>query len=129
MSIQLFVEKLNEDKSLGYTYNHSMMIENAKRIKVEGIENLNDCIGLVFSAGRYVGLICIDADNKIGMMFIDCKKDKNIASEAANRLFSSINHRHIFMKTFYSVTENYKRNYTLIELVKDNNFTPNIIAN
>ncbi|GGH70328.1 hypothetical protein HNQ91_002992 [Filimonas zeae] len=127
MGITLFVEKLNEDKSMGYTTNHAMMLENASRVRIKNIENTDDIVGLVFQAGRYVATILTDINNEVGMMFIDLKKDRQKAIQMSTQFVGEA--KELFMKNFEAVSKNYEENYNLIELVQDNSFAPNIIAN
>lgn len=127
MSVQLFIERLTADKSMGYTTNQAMMLENANRIKITTVENTGDITGLIFQAGRYVAAVITDADNKLGMMFCDFKKNKQKAEFAASQFNGEA--ERIFMENFEAVTRDYDKNYDLVELVVSNNFPPDISAN
>lgn len=127
MPVILYVEELNSDKTVGYTTNQAMMLENASRIRIPDLKHTEDMVGLVFQAGRYIAFIVTDIEGRLGMMFIDFNKDKEKA-EWASKKFAE-DHRRVFMKNFYELNKNYKQNYNLIELVVDKNFIPDILAN
>lgn len=127
MSIKLFVEQLNADKTMGYTTNQFMMLENANKIRITNIKNTKDIIGLIFQAGRYVAAVITDADNQLGMMFIDLKKDRQRALFAASQFNGEA--KDLFLKNFEAVTKNYEKNYDLVELVEDKSFPLDISAN
>jgi hypothetical protein len=127
MSVQLFVEKLNQDKTIGITTNHAMMFENASKFRIQGIEKTADIVGLIFEAGRYVAAVIMDANNELGMMFMDLKKDRQKALSVASQFKGEA--KDIFMKNFEEVTKNYEANYNLVELVVDKSFPTNILAN
>lgn len=127
MSVKIFVEQLNADKTMGYTTNHAMMLENANRIKITNIKDTKDIVGLIFQAGRYIGTVITDTNNELGMMFIDLKKDRQRALFAASKFNGEA--KTLFMKNFEAVTKEYNKNYDLVELVVDKSFPPNIIAN
>lgn len=127
MSVQLFVEKLNGDKTMGITSNTAMMLENANRIRIKNVKHTDDMVGLIFQAGRYVAGTMMDAEKQLGMFFIDCKKDRRIALAYASNLTGEA--KDLFMKNFDEVTRNYEQNYNLIELVVSNNFPSDLSAN
>lgn len=99
MTIQLLVEHLNQDKSLGYTKNGLMMLENAKKIKITNIKNTEDVYGLIFKAGRYVAAVLIDTDGEYVMMFFDLKKNKALAETTCKKLLRN-EAATLFMKNF-----------------------------
>lgn len=126
-TVKLYVERLNYDKSMGYTTNHAMMMENANRIKITNIKHTKDIVGLIFEAGRYVGAVITDANNELGMIFIDLKKDRSLALKAAEQFNGEA--KNIFLKNFEAVTKEYDKKFNLIELEVDKSFPSNIIAN
>ncbi len=59
-------------------------------------------------------------------MFFDFKKNKEAAENIASQLTDEA--KPVFMKNFYNATRDYKKNYYLVELVVDNNFSPDFSA-
>ena len=127
MAIKLFVEHLNADKTVGYTTNHAMMLENANKIRITNIKDTKDMVGLIFQAGRYVAAIITDPNNELGMMFFDFKKDRRKALAAACQFNGEA--KEIFIKNFEAVTKDYQKNYSLVEIVANKHFVPNIGVN
>lgn len=127
MSVKLFVEQLNADKSMGYTTNQLMILENVNKIRITNIKDTKNVVGLIFQAGRYIAAIITDKNSELGMMFIDLKKDRKKAFFAASQFNGEA--KDLFLKNFEAVTKNYDKNYDLVELIQNKSFPPDIIAN
>lgn len=129
MAVTLYVEQLNSDKSIGFTKNIMMMLENASRIKAKKIDNVKDLEGLVVNVGRYILLITADLDGSYAMMFMDFKNDKRFAIAAMNQLFSSEDAKKTVLKNFDDLSANYKKNYNNVQLEIGEGFASNVSAN
>lgn len=129
MAVTLYVDELTSDKTFGMARKQSTMLENANRIRInlQTDEGTGEISAIAFQAGRYVGLICHDVNNEIAMMFFDLNRDEEKAKKIATKFEERL--RRIFMKNFYEVSKNYKRNYGSVELVEDKGFAPDMSAN
>jgi hypothetical protein len=113
MAVEIYVESFNKDKTVGMTNNQAMLLENADRIKIINVEFKEDIQALVFELGRYVGLIIKDRDGRPGMIFFDFEKKREKALHATLALSDGM--KDVFMKNFEAVTNNYEKNYDLVE--------------
>src|SRR4051794_36885070 len=109
MSIVVYVEQLNEDKSIGATANQAMMLENAGKFKmtfeVEGLRSPDDLTAFVFQAGRYIAVVALDSNKVPLMMFLDLKNNEEYAKRIATQFGERL--RRMFMKNFYELSKNY----------------------
>lgn len=122
MAIKLFVENILPDGTVGYTYNVAMLLENANRLKVQIQGDLKNSHGIVFQAGRFVGLLAIDSSNKVGMLFMDFKKNRKNAMITAMELLSQREHQDLLMKHFDEISAKYNQVYNDVELVVSKKF-------
>lgn len=112
---------------MGVTADHSMISENMNKFKIQGLVPANDYSAFVFQAGRYLAVVANDADNKISMSFLDVKNNEQIAKTIATQFEERL--RRIFMKNFYELSKNYKKNYDLVSLEVGKGASLNISAN
>jgi hypothetical protein len=127
MKIICYVEKLNTDKSLGITADYSMISANMNKFKIQGLQSGNDYSAFVFQAGRYLAVVANDIENKITMSFIDLKNNEQMAKRISTQFEENL--RRIFMKNFYELSKNYKKNYDVVSLEVGIDFSTNIATN
>ncbi len=126
MPVQIFVDKLNHDKTAGVTTNQAMLLENGNRIKIINVEHSDDISVLVFELGRYVGVITKDINGTPGMMFFDFQKNREKALHATKIFAYEVGE--LIMKNFEEVTKKYDENYNLVELVVRSDFPSDFSA-
>ena len=105
-----------------------MILENCKHIKIKGLGNLDDITGLIFVAGRYVGVLIPDIDKQLIMAFYDCKKDTRFALKVADNFVAKTTQQ-LFMKNFEKATTEYDKYYDAVELVVGSGLFPTPSAN
>jgi hypothetical protein len=114
MSIVCYVEDLSPDKRFGSTINLTMIAENMNKFKIVGLEPGYDYSAFVFQAGRYLAVVAGDSENKKSMSFLDLQNNENLAKTIATKFEEAL--RRLFMKNFYVLSPNYKKNYDLVSL-------------
>jgi hypothetical protein len=100
-----------------------VITENMNKFRIQGLEQGNDIYAIVFKAGRYLSVVAYTADDKLTMTFMDLQNDEATAKMIATQYENDL--QRIFMKNFYELSNEYKKNYDLVSL----EVRPNISAN
>lgn len=128
---QFLVDKLENNKCLGMTYNIDKFMHNLQIVGVsyyndflEKLNNVNDN-GIVelCTVGRYITLIQLSKDKKKGqMIFIDLQNDYDNALQAVS-ILKKLPNKDIYieqyMQEFMKLRQHYEENYSAAELILD----------